>query len=56
MHIHGEGGVTDLPGVFVGGDLVRGAYTVVHAIRDGRLASDAMGDFLLRRKAAKAKA
>ncbi len=48
VHTHGEGGVTDLPGVFVGGDLVRGAYTVVHAIRDGRLASDAIGHYLWR--------
>ncbi len=47
---HGEGGATDLPGVFAGGDLVRGAYTVVHAIRDGRLAADAMGEYLLRHK------
>lgn len=52
VHAYGEGGATDLPGVFVGGDVVRGAYTVVHAIRDGRLASDAIGDYLLRRKAA----
>jgi glutamate synthase (NADPH/NADH) small chain len=51
VHAHGEGGVTDVPGVFVGGDLVRGAYTVVHAIRDGRLASDAIGHYLLRRRA-----
>ncbi len=51
VHTHGGGGVTDLPGVFVGGDLVRGAYTVVHAIRDGRLASDAIGHYVLRQKA-----
>lgn len=50
VRTHGEGGATDLPGVFAGGDLVRGAYTVVHAIRDGRLAADAMGDYLLRQK------
>lgn len=43
--------MTDLPGVFVGGDLVRGAYSVVHAIRDGRLASDAIRHYLLRQKA-----
>ncbi len=50
VRTHGDGGVTDLPAVFVGGDLVRGAYTVVHAIRDGRLAADAIGDYLLRQK------
>ena len=48
VRTHGEGGATDLPGVFAGGDLVRGAYTVVHAIRDGRLAADAIGAYLLR--------
>lgn len=52
VRITGEGGMTDLPGVFVGGDVVRGAYTVVHAIRDGRLASDAMARYLLGRDAA----
>lgn len=36
--------------MFAGGDLVRGAYTVVHAIHDGRLAADAIGRFLLRRR------
>ncbi len=54
VRTHGEGGATDLPGVFVGGDLVRGAYTVVHAIRDGRMASDAIGRYLLRQKASPA--
>ena len=45
----GEGGETDLPGVFAGGDIVRGAMTVVHAVRDGRLAADAIGEYLLAR-------
>jgi glutamate synthase (NADPH/NADH) small chain len=49
VRTHGEGGSTDLPGFFAGGDLVRGAYTVVHAIRDGRLAADAIGEYLRRR-------
>ena len=49
VRITGEGGMTELPGVFVGGDVVRGAYTVVHAIRDGRLASDAIARYLLER-------
>jgi NADPH-dependent glutamate synthase beta subunit-like oxidoreductase len=48
VRTHGEGGATDLPGLFVGGDVVRGAFTVVHAIRDGRLAADAIGAYLLR--------
>lgn len=50
VHRHGYGGATDLPGVFVGGDVARGAYTVVHAIRDGRLAADAIGEYVVRQK------
>jgi len=42
VHVHHEGGDTDL----AGGDLVRGPMTVVHAIRDGRLAADAIGEYL----------
>ena len=53
VRTHGEGGATDLPGLFAGGDLVRGAYTVVHAIRDGRLAADAIGEYLHRKDGAK---
>jgi glutamate synthase (NADPH/NADH) small chain len=30
-----ENGETSLPGVFAGGDIVRGAATVVEAARDG---------------------
>ena len=53
---HDEGGETDLEGVFAGGDIVRGAMTVVHAIRDGRLAADAMGEYMLARAAARQEA
>jgi len=35
-------GVTSLPGVYAGGDIVRGAATVILAMGDGRLASRAM--------------
>ncbi len=55
VRTHGEAGATDLPGVYVGGDLVRGAYTVVHAVWDGRLAADAIGEYLLRQKEAAGK-
>ena len=44
-----EGGETELEGVFAGGDIVRGAMTVVHAIRDGRMAADAIGNYILQR-------
>ncbi len=50
VRTHGESGATDLPGVFVGGDVVRGAYTVVHAIRDGRLAADAIGEYWIQQR------
>ena len=48
IRTHGEGGATEVPGFFAGGDVVRGAYTVVHAVRDGRLAADAIGEYLRR--------
>ena len=37
-----EDGMTSVPGIFAGGDIVRGASLVVWAIRDGREAADAM--------------
>jgi glutamate synthase (NADPH/NADH) small chain len=46
----GVGGPTPLEGVFAGGDVVRGAMTVVHAIRDGRDAADMMGRYLLSKR------
>ena len=45
--------MTDLPGVFAGGDIVRGASLVVWAIRDGRDAAERM-DAYLKEKAAPA--
>ena len=45
--------MTDLPGVFAGGDIVRGASLVVWAIRDGRDAAERI-DAYLREKAAPA--
>ena len=45
--------MTDLPGVFAGGDIVRGASLVVWAIRDGRDAAERI-DSYLREKAAPA--
>jgi glutamate synthase (NADPH/NADH) small chain len=38
--------MTNVPGVFAGGDLVRGPSLVVHAVRDGRKAAQAMHRFL----------
>ena len=40
LKIHHRTMMTDLPGVFAGGDIVRGASLVVWAIRDGRDAAD----------------
>jgi NADPH-dependent glutamate synthase beta subunit-like oxidoreductase len=53
VKVRDEGGETDLEGVFAGGDIVRGAMTVVHAIRDGRLAADAMGEYMFAKSAAR---
>ncbi len=50
----GDRGETSLPGVFAGGDIVRGAFTVVHAIRDGRVSADAIGEYLMERAAREA--
>jgi glutamate synthase (NADPH/NADH) small chain len=47
--------MTDLPGVFAGGDIVRGASLVVWAIRDGRDAADQI-DAYVRAKAQVAQA
>jgi glutamate synthase (NADPH/NADH) small chain len=56
VRVLNEGGQTVLEGVFAGGDIVRGAFTVVHAIRDGRMAADAIGEYLLSRAAAQVEA
>jgi glutamate synthase (NADPH/NADH) small chain len=40
--------MTNLPGVFAGGDSVRGPSLVVHAVRDGRKAAKGMHCFLQR--------
>ncbi len=37
---------TNLPGVFAGGDVVRGPSLVVHAVRDGRKAAEAIHEVL----------
>jgi len=37
-----EGGRTSLPGVYAGGDVVRGGSTVILAMRDGRAAAEAI--------------
>jgi glutamate synthase (NADPH/NADH) small chain len=38
--------MTNLPGVFAGGDVVRGPSLVVHAVRDGRRAAEQIHRFL----------
>lgn len=40
--------MTSVPGVFAGGDLVRGPSLVVHAVRDGRKAAGAIHLFVSR--------
>ncbi|MFT3783563.1 MAG: NADPH-dependent glutamate synthase [Nibricoccus sp.] len=39
-------GMTSLPGVFAGGDIVRGAATVILAMGDGKRSAKAIDDFL----------
>ena len=39
--------MTNLPGVFAGGDIVRGAATVILAMGDGKRAAKAMNEYLL---------
>jgi glutamate synthase (NADPH/NADH) small chain len=41
-----EKGMTSLPGVFAGGDIVRGAATVILAMGDGKRAAQAMDEYL----------
>ena len=41
-----ESGMTSLPGVFAGGDIVRGAATVILAMGDGKRAAHAIGEYL----------
>lgn len=42
--------MTSVPGVFAGGDLVRGPSLVVHAVRDGRKAAKAIQSYLAGRQ------
>jgi glutamate synthase (NADPH/NADH) small chain len=42
--------MTNVPGVFAGGDLVRGPSLVVHAVRDGRRAAKAMHAYMQARQ------
>ncbi len=39
-------GMTSLPGVFAGGDIVRGAATVILAMGDGKLAAQSIDEYL----------
>lgn len=49
-----EQGMTSLPGVFAGGDIVRGAATVILAMGDGKRAAQAIDRFLARTGSAEA--
>ncbi|KAB2868194.1 MAG: dihydropyrimidine dehydrogenase, partial [Bauldia sp.] len=42
-----ENGLTSMPGVFAGGDIVRGAATVILAMGDGKRAAIAIERYLL---------
>jgi len=45
--------MTSLPGVFAGGDDVRGPSLVVHAVRDGRKAAEGIDRYLSQQAAVK---
>jgi glutamate synthase (NADPH/NADH) small chain len=47
-----ENGQTSIPGVFAGGDIVRGAATVILAMGDGKKAAAAMDEYLRKRERA----
>ena len=42
-----ETGMTSMPGVFAGGDIVRGAATVILAMGDGKNAAQAIDRYLV---------
>jgi len=44
-------GMTSIPGIFAGGDIVRGAATVILAMGDGKRAALAMDEYLMPRGA-----
>jgi glutamate synthase (NADPH/NADH) small chain len=44
----GDNGMTNIPGVFAGGDIVRGAATVILAMGDGKRAAHAIDNYLKR--------
>jgi glutamate synthase (NADPH/NADH) small chain len=48
-----EQGMTNLPGVFAGGDIVRGAATVILAMGDGKRAAQAIDNYLAKAAAGK---
>jgi glutamate synthase (NADPH/NADH) small chain len=41
-----ENGMTNLPGIFAGGDIVRGAATVILAMGDGKRTAKVIDDYL----------
>ena len=46
IRVDGETMQTTVPGVFAGGDIVRGGATVILAMGDGRKAADGMDRYL----------
>ncbi|MBT8044362.1 MAG: FAD-dependent oxidoreductase, partial [Verrucomicrobiae bacterium] len=42
-----ENGMTSIPGIFAGGDIVRGAATVILAMGDGKRSAKAIDDYLM---------
>jgi glutamate synthase (NADPH/NADH) small chain len=42
-----ENGMTSIPGIFAGGDIVRGAATVILAMGDGKRSAKAIDEYLM---------
>ena len=45
-----DNNMTSIPGVFAGGDIVRGSATVILAMGDGKHAAAAIGNYLRNQK------
>jgi glutamate synthase (NADPH/NADH) small chain len=45
--------MTSVPGVFAGGDLVRGPSLILHSVRDARKAAEQIHDYLVAKRDAR---
>ena len=50
IRVDTETGQTSVPGIFAGGDIVRGPALVVNAVQDGKNAAQGIADYLSRKE------